>query len=298
MSRSTELGHPKQVDLTQGPVRYRERGQGRPVVFIHGLLVNGDLWRKVVPTVAEAGYRCITPDLPLGAHDVAMWRDADLTISGVARLIAEFLEALDLEDVVLVANDTGGALAQIVVTEHPERVGALVLTPCDCFENFLPPLFRPLQKLARFPSVLGAVVRPLVIPSLRRLPMALGWLSKRPTEPEISDGWVGPFIRNKDVRDDCAKVLRDISPAYTRRAAEKFGSFERPVLLVWASEDRFFPVAHAHKLAGLFPDARVELVDDSYTFVSEDRPEELSRLLTEFLDGAAHSESVASTSSS
>jgi len=283
MSHSTQLGRIETVNLPQGALRYRERGSGRPVVFLHGLLVNGDLWRKVVPALAD-GYRCIVPDLPLGSHEIPLPADADLSVPGLARLIADFLAALDLEDVVLVANDTGGALAQVTVTEYPERIGALVLTSCDAYENFLPPLFRPLQLLARTPRLLTLLLQPLRLRPLQRLPLAYGWLAKRPIEPAVADGYVRPFFTDPGVRRDCIKVLRGIDAAYTLRAAEKLAAFDRPVLLAWAAEDRFFPPAHARRLAAACPDATVELIGDCYTFVSEDRPEALARVVRGFLD--------------
>jgi pimeloyl-ACP methyl ester carboxylesterase len=295
MSLSTQLGEVKEVALPQGTIRYRERGSGRPLVFLHGLLVNGDLWRKVVPEIA-AGHRCIVPDLPLGSHEVAMPPDADLSIPGLARLIADFLAALDLRDVVLIANDTGGALAQVTVTEYPERIGALVLTSCDTYENFLPPFFRPLQWLARVPWLLSLMMQPSRLRPLRRLPVAFGWLSKRPVEATYSDGYVRPFFADAGVRRDCVKVLRAIDPSYTLRAAEKLPGFDRPVLIAWAAEDRFFPVEHARRLAAACPHATLELIHDSYTFVSEDQPHELARVLRRFLDSEARGKAATGTS--
>src|SRR2546423_4976929 len=125
----TNLGQAQRVTLPQGDVRYYERGSGRPVVFVHGVITNAQLWRKVVPGVAEAGFRCIAPDWPLGAHEIPMRADADLTPAGNAEVIADFLEALDLRDVILVANDTGGALTQLMLSRRPERVGRVVLLP-------------------------------------------------------------------------------------------------------------------------------------------------------------------------
>src|SRR2546421_5884610 len=113
MSRSEALGEQREVELPQGTIRYRERGSGEPIVFVHGVLVNGDLWRGVAPLLADRGYRCIVPDLPLGAHELAMHEDADLTPPGLARLVADFIGALGLDAPVIVANDTGGALTQI-----------------------------------------------------------------------------------------------------------------------------------------------------------------------------------------
>ena len=281
MPRSADLGSVREVRLSAGTVRYCERGEGRPIVFVHGLLVNGDLWRKVVPPLA-ANFRCITPDWPLGAHEAALDADADLSIEGVARLVAELLEALDLDDVVLVANDTGGAITQVVMTQHPARVGAVVLTPCDCFENFLPAMFRPLQWLAHVPPLLTATLQALRIPAARRLPLALGWLAKRPIERSVEDGYAGPILADAGIRRDTYKVLRAISPRVTLDAAEKLPGFDRPVLLAWATEDRFFPPEHAHRLAGLLPRAEITWIADSYTFVSEDRPEPLAERIAAF----------------
>lgn len=285
MARSPALGTLHEIELPQGILRYRETGQGRAVVFVHGLLVNGDLWRKVVPGLASA-CRCITPDLPLGSHEIPMREDADLTIPGLARLVADLLGALELDDVTLVANDTGGAITQVVMTEHPERVGRVVLTSCDAFDNFLPPMFRPLQLAAHVPPLLTAMLQLFRLRAVRRLPLGFGWLARRPIDPEIEAGYARPVLADPGVRRDCFKVLRDISPRYTQTAAGKLPGFDRPVLLAWAADDRFFPVEHAERLARILPQARLELVPDSYTFVPEDQPELLVKLISDFLPAA------------
>src|SRR5690348_5331183 len=114
MSRFDVLGIQQEVQLAQGTIRYRECGSGEPLVFVHGLLVNGDIWRKVVPLLAK-NYRCIIPDLPLGSHEIPLVADADLTPPGLVQLIVDFLEALELPAVTLIANDTGGALCQLLI---------------------------------------------------------------------------------------------------------------------------------------------------------------------------------------
>jgi pimeloyl-ACP methyl ester carboxylesterase len=282
MAQSSALGRVRTVELPQGTIQYRECGSGSPIVFVHGLLVNGDLWRKVVPILAPA-YRCITPDLPLGSHELACRPDADLSVPGLARLIADVLAALELEDATLVGNDTGGALTQVTVAEHPERVGRVVLTSCDAYDNFPPALFRPLLALARAPSLLHALLQPLRLRPLQRLPIAYGWLTKEPIETAIQDGYLRPFFADAAVRRDCVKVLRGISPRHTLRAAEKLGDFSGPALVAWAADDRLFPVEDGRRLAAAFRRGRFELVPDSYTFVPEDQPERLARLIDEFL---------------
>jgi pimeloyl-ACP methyl ester carboxylesterase len=269
------------VKLPQGKIRYREFGQGPPIVFVHGLLVDGRLWRKVTPLLSER-FRCIVPDLPLGSHATAMNADADLSPPGLARIVAGFMQALELQDVTLVGNDTGGAISQITAANHPERIGRLVLTNCDAFENFLPPAFRPLQLAARVPGMLNALLQGMRFSALRRLPIAYGWLIKRDFAGAPTREWVDPFLADGDVRRDTVKVLRGIDPSYTFEAAEKLREFERPALLAWAVEDRFFKLSYAERLAETIRDATLERIEDSYTFVSEDQPERLAELIEAF----------------
>jgi pimeloyl-ACP methyl ester carboxylesterase len=270
-----------EVKLSQGTINLRESGEGPPIVFVHGLLVDGRLWRKVTPLL-EDRFRCIVPDLPLGSHRTPMSPDADLSPPALARLIADFLEALDLEDVVLVANDTGGAISQITAANHPERIGRLVLTNCDAFENFLPPAFRPLQWAARVPGGLTGMMAGMRFAALRRLPLAYGWLIKRDFDDAPTREWVDPFLTNRDVRRDTIKVLRGIDSRYTIEAAEKLRTFDRPTLLAWAVEDRFFKISYAERLAATINGATLERIEDSYTFVSEDQPERLAELIARF----------------
>lgn len=275
------------VELSAGTVAYSESGpaDGRPIVFIHGAFVDGTLWRKVVPELAagpEGGLRCIVPDLPLGSHRTPMREDADLTPPGLAALIAEFIAALDLRDVTLVGNDTGGALSQLVATRHPERLGRLVLTPCDAYENFLPPAFRYLQVLARIPGGIASVAASMRIPAMRRTPLAFGWLAERPIPADVLAGWTAAITSDRDIRRDARKVLRGISSRYTLEAAARLREFDGPTMLAWATEDRFFKPAFAERLAADIPGSRLEWIEDSRTFVSEDQPERLAALIREF----------------
>jgi pimeloyl-ACP methyl ester carboxylesterase len=281
MSVSEALGEQKEVRLPQGTVRYRERGSGQPVVFAHGLLVNGDLWRKLVPLLAE-DFRCITPDLPLGSHSVPLDPGADLTPTGVARLIADFLEALGLEGVTLVGSDTGGGLCQIVVTEHPERVARLVLTNCDGFEVFPPLMFKYLSWVARVPGATFALTQSMRLTPVRRLPMAFGMLTNEAPERAVSDSFVDPSIHDAGVRRDLVKFLKTISPEYTLAAARRFREFHQPVLVAWGDRDRFFTMELGKRIAAAFPDARLEVIAGARTFVAEDAPGRLAELIHEF----------------
>jgi pimeloyl-ACP methyl ester carboxylesterase len=268
------------IALPQGTIRYRDEGDGPPLVFVHGVLVDGRLWDPVVARLAGQA-RCIVPDLPLGSHAIPVRPDADLSPTGLARLIADLLEALDLRDVTLVGNDTGGALCQFVVARHPERVGRLVLTDCDAFENFPPTAFRPLVLAARA-RLLTAGMQPMRLRALRRLPLAYGWLTKRPLPDELLDSWLRPFLTDAGVRRDARRALAGIRPEQLLDNASALAGFDRPVLLAWAPEDRFFPLEHAQRLAAIFPDARVEQIADARTFVSWDQPDRLAELVRAF----------------
>jgi pimeloyl-ACP methyl ester carboxylesterase len=275
-----EPGH--ELELPQGTVRYRDSGEGKPLVFVHGLLVDGLLWRKVTPLL-EGEFRCIVPDWPLGSHRIPLAPSADRSPRGMAHLIADFLESQGLEEVTLVANDTGGAIAQLLVTERPERIGRLVLTPCDTYENFLPPMFKPLQWLARVPSALRLAAQPMRSAMVRRSPLGFGLLVKRPIPDEITWGWIEPSLIDRDVRRDVIGLLRGIDSRDTLAAAEKLRDFHRPTLLAWAREDIVFKLRFAERLAGDIPNARLELIEDSRSFVPEDQPERLAELIGAFV---------------
>jgi pimeloyl-ACP methyl ester carboxylesterase len=282
MSRSDSLGEQHEVALPQGTIRYRERGDGPPIVFVHGVLVNGDLWREVVPRLADR-FRCIVPDLPLGAHEVPLNEDADLSPPALARLIVDFIAALGLDRPAVVANDTGGALTQIAAVEHGDRLGRVVLTSCDAFEHFFPWMFRYLPVLTYVPGGLSLLGRAARFRAVRRAPNAFGWLMHQDPPQEVLDGWTRPVATTPAIRRDVTKVLRGIDRRHTLAAAERLGGFDHPVLLAWAAGDKVFPFADAQKLAAILPNAELRSVEDSYTFIPEDQPEELASLVGEFL---------------
>jgi pimeloyl-ACP methyl ester carboxylesterase len=278
-----------ELTLPQGTIHVRDTGRpdGQPIVFVHGFLTDGTLWRKVVPLL-EDEFRCVWPDWPLGSHRTPMAPRTDRSPRGVAHLVADTIAAMHLQGVTLVGNDTGGAVCQLVVTERPERIGRLVLTSCDAFDNFPPALFRPLLVLARIPGALTASVQPLRVRALRRLPIAYGLVTKRPIDPAVTDGWVRPFLEQRGVRRDTAALLRGVRRRDLLAAAEALRRFERPALVAWAREDRLFPLEHAHRLAAILPDARVEEIADSRTFLSEDQPERLADAIARFVRGTAY----------
>jgi pimeloyl-ACP methyl ester carboxylesterase len=276
-----------EIQLSHGTVRYRDEGTGPTIVLIHGLLVNGRVWERLIGELA-GGARCIVPDLPLGSHRVPMNEGADLTPPGIARLIAELLERLELTDVTLVGNDTGGALCQLVCAggRVHERLGRLVLVNCDAFENFPPPAFKPVVTgLGKVPGAVAALDLLARIKFVRGASMKLAPLTVTPIPDELLEGWVAP-LHDRRIRRDLVKVLRGIDPRFTLQAAEELRSFERPVLIAWGQRDKFFPPSEADRLAAVFPDARVEPIENARTFVQLDDPRRLGELIRGFVGAA------------
>jgi len=284
--RSPALGLARTLDLGGGRrVRAHVTGEGPPIVFVHGALVNANLWRKVVPRLK--GHTRVTLDLPLGSHLEPMPKQADLSALALANLLADSIEALDLADVTIVGNDTGGGLTQIVAARRPERIGALVLTSCDAFENFPPRFFRIVLAPARIPGAIPVAFGALRLRPLRRLPIAFGWLTNDPIDREAEDSYVLPVLTRGPIRRDVRKLLGGFDPALTLDAAAKLTSWNRPALIAWSENDRFFPPEHGERLAKLIPGARFEPIEGSRTFSPEDRPERLAELIGDFTPGRA-----------
>ena len=274
-----------ELTLDQGTIRYPDEGSGPPIVFVHGALVDRRLWEPVIARLQDR-FRCIAPDLPLGSHEIPLKPDADLSPHGLAAIVGGVIEGLDLRDVTLVGNDTGGALCQLLVVASPERIGRLVLTDCDAFDQFPPKMFKPLVAAAKVPGALRAGLLPMRAKAARRLPLAYGGLLKRPIPDDVIDGWVLRALADKGVMRDLRRALSGVDPAILLDNTPKLAGFEKPVLFVWSREDKFFKVEWAHRLAKIFPDARVEEIDDAYTFVSWDQPDRVAELVGGFAGGA------------
>ena len=274
----------KTVTVPQGEIRYSESGpaDGSPILFVHGLLVNSLLWRRVVPPLAAGGFRCITPDWPLGSHSVPMAPDADLSPTGVAAVIDAFMEALGLSDVTLVGNDTGGAISQVTAAEYPKRIGRLVLTNCDAYENFPPPDFKMLMLLPKVPGAMFEMYQALRLGAVRR--RFFGILQTAPLDKEVYDAYFAPGLKDRGVRRDCKKVMSGIDSRYTLEAAAKLKqNFDKPALIAWGTRDPFFTLDTAKRLAADLPNARLVEIPTSKTFVPEDAPDELASLIAGFV---------------
>jgi pimeloyl-ACP methyl ester carboxylesterase len=285
--RAPQLGPARTIDLGGGRrIRAHATGEGTPIVFVHGALVNANLWRKVVPRLH--GFTRVALDLPLGSHTIPMPKDADYTSAALADLIADALDKLDLKGATVVANDTGGGLTQILAARRPESVGAFVLTSCDAFENFPPRFFRILLAPARIPGGGLAAFGGLRLPAVRRLPIAYGWLTNEPIEREAEDTYVLPVLTSGAIRRDTRRFLSGFDQGELLDATAKLASWDKPALIAWSANDRFFPAEHAERLAKIIPTARLEWVEHARTFSPEDRPDRLAELIGHFAEQGAH----------
>lgn len=274
------------VELPQGQVHYRTAGpadsSAPPVVFVHGLLVNSEIWSGAAWALAERGARSYAPDLPLGSHEVALGAEADLSPRGVARLILDFLEALDLHDVTLVGNDTGGALCQFVIDTDPSRIGRLVLTNCDAFEQFPPPPFGALVTVGRRPGRLKVALQGVRLKAIRHSMLGYGGLVAKPLDPELTARWARPALTDKAVRRDTARFLAAMDRNDLVEVGSRLGGFDKPVLLLWGAADPFFKLALAERLRDAFADARIVPVEAGRTFIALDFPDRVADEITAF----------------
>jgi len=273
-----------QIELSAGTIAYSDTGGGGPViVLLHGLLMDATLWDEVTAGLSP-GHRCVAPTLPLGAHTRAIKPGADLSLPGIAKLVAEFLDRLGLDDVTLVGNDTGGAVVQLLAADGAPRIGRVVLASCDAFGNFPPGLTgRTLALAGKLPPPLFSLaMQQMRLRPLRRLPVAFGWLTKR--GDAATARWIRPVLTQPEIRRDTARMLRSVfaDKRLLLRTAEALPAFDRPALVVWAADDRVMPPEHGRRLATLLPNARLFEIPDSYTLIPLDQPAQLAEAIRKF----------------
>ena len=274
------------VALSTGTIHYEKSGpdDGRPLVFVHGYAMGASLWRPLTERLAACGFQCLAPTWPLGAHTEPMRDGAELTMEGVAAMVGEFIEALELSDVVLVGNDTGGAISQIVATSTPDRLGALVLTSCDAFEHFPPPILKPFIAAAKVPATFLAAAQPLRTKLGRK--RAFGALAHADIDDLVKD-WLRPGLTDKRIREDMRRLTASLRRESTVRAGERLPQFTKPALIAWSADDAFFPLQDGRRLADALPDSRLEVIEHARTFSMIDRPDALAELIVGFAGAGA-----------
>jgi pimeloyl-ACP methyl ester carboxylesterase len=273
--------------LSAGTIHYEKSGPatGRPVVFVHGYAMSSSLWAPLGERLVQSEFACYAPTWPLGAHTEPMRADGALTMTSVAAMVAEFFQALELRDVILIGNDTGGAIAQIVATTAPDRLGAIVLTSCDAFEHFPPPVLKPFINAARLGPAFRAVVAPLRTRLVRR--RAYGALAHADID-HLAAEWVKPVLTDSRIREDLRRFTASLAGETTvEAAAALLPQFSKPALIAWSADDEFFPLDDGRRLAAALPNSRFELIERARTFSMIDQPDALADLIADFAWEAA-----------
>ena len=267
------------LDTNAGTIHYEATGpeNGRPVVFVHGYMMGGQLWRQVSERLADLGLRCIAPTWPLGAHPQPLRPSADRTITGVAGIVAEVLGTLDLHDVVLVGNDTGGVVSQLVAVHYPERLGALVLTSCDAFEHFPPPILKPVILAAKSKPLFRTAMQAMRAPVARK--RAYDGLAHRDID-DLTQVWVRPALSDPAIAEDLRQLTLSLRTEVTTGVAARLPEFNKPALIAWSADDVFFELGDGERLAATIPDARLEVIEEARTFSMVDRPDRLADLVS------------------
>jgi pimeloyl-ACP methyl ester carboxylesterase len=273
-----------EVELSAGPIEYEDSGgDGPPIVLVHGLAMDGRQWRKVEADL-RADHRCIVPVLPLGAHRKPMRPDADLSLRGLVRILAEFLDRMELQDATLCFNDWCGA--QVMIADGlMDRVGKLVLVSCEAFDNYPPGLAGHAAWLsAKLPGGIPLMRQVLLRRRLRQLPFVFGQMSKHGVPDELMRDWLEP-LKRAEIRRDLRKYAgRAMAGRHDLTAATSaLPTFTRPVLVVWDIEGPMMPREHGRRLADAFPDGRLLELPDCFTLIPEDQPAELARAIRDFL---------------
>jgi pimeloyl-ACP methyl ester carboxylesterase len=271
-----------EIELTAGTIEYDDTGGDGPVlVLLGGLVMDASVWYPMVEDL-RADHRCVVPTLPLGAHRKPMRADADLSLEGYARIVAELLERLELSDVTLVQNDHAAAL--VLAGENPARVARLVISSCEAFENYPPGLpGKNMRLTGMIPGGMFVSMQALRVRALRRLPIAFGWMSKRALPDELLDRWLAPLQSQRAVRRDLRKYVTSARRGQMFEVCERLRSFERPALVVWTPEDKVQRPEHGRRLAELLGDARLVEIADSYTLIMRDQPRAFARAIREFV---------------
>jgi pimeloyl-ACP methyl ester carboxylesterase len=271
-----------EIELTAGTIEYEDTaGDGPVLVLLGGLVMDGSVWDPLVDDLRR-DHRCVVPTLPLGAHRKAMHADADLSLQGFARMVAELLDRLDLDDVTVVQNDHAAAL--VLAGENPARVARLVVSSCEAFENYPPGLPGKNVRLTAFvPGGIFLTMQAMRMRALRRLPIAFGWMSKRPLPDELLDRWLLPLQTQRGVRRDLRKYVTGGRRRQMVEVCERLRDFKRPALVVWTPEDKVQRPEHGRRLAALLGDSRLVEVPDSYTLIMRDQPAAFVHAIREFM---------------
>ncbi len=279
----------KTAEIDGERIAYVDAGEGGApaAIFLHGVLVNADIWRNVIFDVADLR-RCIAPDLPAHGGSPVPGADSDVSLTGLARMLDELCDRLGLDRVDVVANDTGGAIAQVFAAHFPQRIRTLTLTNCDVHDNFPPEAFRPFMEMA-FAGEFGPLVAAMAGDrDLARSEMGLGtgYVQAGQLSDEVVDSYLAPFVA--DQGKGLERVLTAGSVDELTGIAPLLAQLTAPTQVAWGTADVFFGPEWAERLRELIPAVeRVTLIPDAMLFWVDERAADLVPLLRDFWEDRA-----------
>ena len=267
-----------------GGIQYIDEGKGIPLLFIHGTLSNSNTWRKIIPELSKK-YRCIAVDLPIGGHAIPVNNTMNLSPIGIAVIIKDFLQHLNIEKLIIVSNDTGGAYSQVFASHYPEYIDKLIFSNCEVLDVFPPSKFKYLIQAVKIPGFTFLLSKAFKIKGLLTSNLMMGLLSHKLTTDELSELYLKSFTENKLIRDDFAKNVKTWSPKYTLEAADKLKTFQFPVLILWGEDDiNLFPLKLGKQLKTVFQNAELIIIPNSKTYIQEDQPEIMIKEIIQFIE--------------
>jgi len=268
------------VRTASGVISYTEQGSGPVALFVHGVLVNGHLWRHQLADLSDIR-RCIAVDL-LAHGDTEIAPDQDVSVTANAKMLKEFLDALHIDQVDLVGNDSGGGISQIFAALYPERVRSLTLTDCDTHDNWPPEAFKPFLAMAAGGGLRATLEAMLANKSVYRSPEALGPAYEHPEQlsDESIETYLRPFLRSDQRLHDLERFLAAFDNKHTLAIEDRLKTLQAPTLIAWGTDDVYFDVKWAHWLGDNIPGARrrVEL-QGARIFFPEERWQEFDKEL-------------------
>jgi pimeloyl-ACP methyl ester carboxylesterase len=272
------------IETPSGRIAYLEAGTGPVTLFVHGVVLNKHLWRHQLAGLSDIR-RCIAVDLLAhGETDIAS--DQDVSVTANANMLREFLDALKIDQVDLVGNDSGGGIAQIFAARHPERVRTLTLTNCDTHDNWPPEAFKPFVEMVAAGGLRDALSAMLADKAVYRSPRALGPAYERPesVSDEDIETYLRPLVRSEQRTRDVERFVGAFDNKHTVTIEPQLRQLKAPTLIVWGTDDVYFPVKWAHWLAKTIPGAKppVELAG-ARIFFPEERAETFNQLLRDHL---------------
>ncbi len=268
------------VQTPSGRISYMEQGTGPVALFVHGVLLNGYLWRHQLADLSDIR-RCIAVDL-LAHGDTAIAPDQNVSVTANAKMLAEFLDALHIDPVDLVGNDSGGGIAQIFAASNPDRVRSLTLTDCDAHDNWPPEAFKSFLAMAAAGGLSGTLNAILADKSIYRSPQALGPAYEHPerVSDETIEKYLRPLVASEQRTRDLQRFLAAFDNKHTLAIEAQLKALNAPTLIVWGTDDIYFGVKWSHWLADNIPGTqrRVEF-EGARIFFPEERWEQFNREL-------------------